>query len=271
MTVVSGSAEQLEPPASGGLRGRITATATTTVSTTVSTVRSYRAQLELLWRAAPLAATSALILTLVGAAASTAGIVLLGRVVGVATAAARDGAGAGAAGGVLEGAALTWMILLAVSFVIPPVSGAIVNVLAQHIMSAAVARVGALTSELASSPTGLEQLEDPTAARRLHRMVQAIGEWTYLEGIAATWTVLQTRLSGVGAFAVLVSWHWWAAVVLAVGYLATGRALTAWLLSIFADMALEPPIERRRASYLYDVLMKGAAAKEIRSSACPAG
>ncbi|SDT33204.1 ABC transporter ATP-binding protein [Microlunatus soli] len=231
------------------------------VATTVGVGRSYLGHAELVWRSAPAAVIAALSLTLVGAAASTAGIVLLGKVVGAATAAA-DGSGDLEQG-------LRWMAWLAVSFLIPPVSGAAVSVLSQHIMSAAVARVGALTSEFASAPDGIEQLEDPTAARRLHRMVQAIGEWTYLEGIGATWTVLQTRLSGIGAFAVIADWHWWAAVLLAIGYLTTGRALTAWLLAIFADMALEPPMQRRRASYLFDVLMKGNAAKEIRLFGLP--
>lgn len=231
------------------------------IGSTLQLGRSYLGHAGLVWRAAPAATLVALSLTVFGAAASTAGIILLGKVVEAATGGASDP--------VATEQGLRWMFWLAVSFLIPPICGGIINVLAQHIMSTAVARVGALTAELASAPSGIEHLEDPTNARRLHRMVQAIGEWTYLEGIGATWTVLQTRLSGVGAFAVIASWHWWAAVILAVGYLATGRALTAWLLAIFSDMALEPPMERRRASYLFDVLMKGGAAKEIRLFGLP--
>jgi ATP-binding cassette subfamily B protein len=224
---------------------------------------SYRSHAELLWRTVPVAATAALILTVISAAASTAGILLLGRLVGAGVAAAQD------PGSVTADRAMRWLIWLAVSFLIPPLAGGIVRVLREHITSTAVARLSALTSELASSSSAIADLEDSDHARRLQRMVQAIHEWTYLEGISGTWTVIQTRLSGIGAFAVIAGWHWWAAIVLAVGYLTTGRAMTRWLLSIFADMALDPPIDRRRASYLFDVLMKSDAAKEIRLFGLP--
>lgn len=225
--------------------------------------RSYLSHADLLRRTAPAASAAALALTLLGAAASTAGIVLLGRVIGAGVAAV------GHPGSVAADHALVWLGWLGVSFLVPPVAGGFINVLSQHITSVAAARVSALTVEYANAPAGIEQLEEPDHARRLQRMVHAIGEWTYLEGIAGTWTVLQTRLSGIGAFAVIVSWHWWAALILVTGYLVTGRAMTAWLLAIFADMALDPPIERRRASYLFDVLMKADAAKEIRLFGLP--
>lgn len=225
--------------------------------------RSYLSHAELLRRTAPAAAAAALALTFLGAAASTAGIVLLGKVIGAGVAAVGHPDSAAA------DQALRWLGWLAVSFLVPPVAGGFINVLSQHITSRAAAQVSALTVEYANAPAGIEQLEEPDHARRLQRMVHAIGEWTYLEGLAGTWTVLQTRLSGIGAFAVIVSWHWWAAVILVTGYLITGRAMTAWLLAIFADMALDPPIERRRASYLFDVLMKADAAKEIRLFGLP--
>lgn len=225
--------------------------------------RSYLSHAELLWLTARAASATALALTLLGAVASTAGILLLGRVVGAGVAAVgHTGPGATAQ-------PMVWLVWLAISFLIPPVSGGIVNVLSQHITATAVARMSALTVEQAAAPRGIEHLEDPDQARRLQRMAQALGEWTYLEGIAGTWTVLQTRLSGLGAFAVIAGWHWWAAVILAAGYLITGRTMTAWLLSIFADMALDPPVDRRRAGYLFDLLMKADAAKEIRLFGLP--
>ena len=150
--------------------------------------RSYLSHAQLLWLTAPVASLAALILTLIGAAASTAGIVLLGKVIGSGVAAV------GHPGSAAAHQAMMWLVWLAISFLVPPVAGGVINVLSQHITSAAAARVAALTAEYANSPSGIGHLEEPDESRRLHRMVQAIGEWTYLEGIAATWTVLQTRL-----------------------------------------------------------------------------
>ncbi len=225
--------------------------------------RTYLTHAELLRRSAPVATLTALVLTLAGATATTAGILLLGRVVGAGVAAV------GHPGGAAADRALAGLGWLAVSFLVPPLAAGALNVLSQHITAAAIARVTALTSEYASAPDGIGRLEEAQEAGRLQRMAQAVHEWTYLEGIAGTWTVLQTRLSGLGAFAVIAGWHWWAAVILAFGHLVTGRALTAWLLSIFADMALDPPIGRRRATYLYDLLMRPDAAKEIRLFGLP--
>jgi ABC-type multidrug transport system fused ATPase/permease subunit len=155
-------------------------------------------------------------------------------------------------------------VWLGVVLVFTPVVTGLQSALGDQVMSRAVARASALTAELANIPTGIAHLEDPQAAGRLRALVKAIHEWTYLEGISTTWEVVGIRLGGVGAFAVMATWHWWAAVVLAFGYLVSGRALTAWLLSVFGDMVLDPPPGRRRASYLFEVLIKQPAAKEIR-------
>lgn len=170
------------------------------IATAVPVGRSYLSHAQLLWSTAPMASLAALLLTLLGAAASTAGILLLGKVIGAGVAAV------GNPGSAQADQAMVWLAWLAVSFLVPPISGGIVQVLSQRIMSVAVARVSALTVEYASAPSTINHLEDPDDARRLHRMAQAIGEWTYLEGIAGTWTVLQTRLSGIGAFAVIAGW-----------------------------------------------------------------
>ncbi|MGI8768900.1 MAG: ABC transporter ATP-binding protein, partial [Propionibacteriaceae bacterium] len=227
--------------------------------------RFYRTHATLLFRAAPIESVVALALAFVGAAASTAGIILLGKVVGAGVAAIGSDAGSASAR-----QAMVWVVWLGVSFLISPIAGGILNVLSQQILAKSVAHTSMLTAELACAPSGISQLEDAENAGRLQTLVTSIHEWTYLEGIGATWTVLQTRIAGLGAFAVMTTWHWWAALILAVGYLISGRALTAWLLSVFSDMVLEPPLDRRRAGYVFDVLMKGGAAKEIRLFGLPA-
>ena len=197
--------------------------------------------------------------TVLAGVLTTAAVVLTGAVVGSAATAMRTGSDSSQAS-----RAVTWLVWLGVVLVLTPVVDGLQAALGDQVMSRSAARASALTAELANSPTGIAHLEDPEAAGRIRALAKAVHEWAYLEGISTTWEVVGIRLGGVGAFAVMVTWHWWAAVVLASGYLISGRALTAWLLSVFSDMVLDPPAGRRRALYLFEVLLKQPAAKEIR-------
>jgi hypothetical protein len=221
--------------------------------------RHYASHARLLFSSGGWRAWAAASCTLLAGVLTTAAVVLTGAVVGSAATAIQTGTGS------LEAhRAVNRLVWLGVVLVFTPVVTGLQSALGDQVMSRAVARASALTAELANIPTGIAHLEDPQAAGRLRALVKAIHEWTYLEGISTTWEVVGIRLGGVGAFAVMATWHWWAAVVLAFGYLVSGRALTAWLLSVFGDMVLDPPPGRRRASYLFEVLIKQPAAKEIR-------
>lgn len=221
--------------------------------------RFYRDHATLVFRAAPVESTIALTLSALSALAGTAAILLLGQVVGAGIAAIDAGPGTPEAQ-----RAQTWVLWLGVSFLLPPILDGVITVLSEQIMSKSVAHASALTAELGATPVGIAHLEDVDRSAELQTLTKAIHEWAFLEGISATWGVIVSRLAGVGAFFVMASWHWWAAVVLAFGYILSGRALTAWLVSIFSEMMLEPPLERRRSTYLFGLLMEGRAAKEIR-------
>jgi ABC-type multidrug transport system fused ATPase/permease subunit len=197
--------------------------------------------------------------TLMAGVLTTAAVVLTGAVVGSAATAMRTGTSS-----LQAHRAVTWLVWLGVVLVLTPLVTGLQAALGDQVMSRSAARASALTAELANAPTGIAHLEDPGTAGRIRALVKAIHEWTYLEGISTTWEVVGIRLGGAGAFVVMATWHWWAAVVLAFGYVVSGRALTAWLLSVFSDMVLDPPAGRRRASYLFEVLLKQPAAKEIR-------
>jgi ATP-binding cassette subfamily B protein len=221
--------------------------------------RHYASHARLLFSAGGWRAWAAAGCTLCAGVLTTAAILVTGATVGAATAAIPAGPDSPEAA-----EAFGWMIWLGLVLAATPLVTGLQQALADQVMARAVARSSALTAELANWPTGIGHLQDPQTAGRLRAMVKAIHEWTYLEGISATWEVVGIRLGGVGAFAVLASWHWWAGLVMAFGCLVSGRALTAWLLSVFNDMVLEPPPDRKRASYLFDVLQKQHAAKEIR-------
>jgi ABC-type multidrug transport system fused ATPase/permease subunit len=225
----------------------------------IQVTRHYASHARLLFSSGGWRAWAAAGCTLLAGVLTTAAVVLTGAVVGSAATALRTGTA-----GVEAHRAITWLVWLGVVLVLTPVVTGLQAALGDQVMSRSAARASALTAELANSPTGIAHLEDPEAAGRIRALVKAIHEWTYLEGISTTWEVVGIRLGGVGAFAVMATWHWWAAVVLALGYVVSGRALTAWLLSVFSDMVLDPPAGRRRASYLFEVLLKQPAAKEIR-------
>jgi ABC-type multidrug transport system fused ATPase/permease subunit len=221
--------------------------------------RFYRSHATLVFRAAPVESTVAAVLTVLGAASSTAAILLLGKVVGAGVTAISTGPHSPEAH-----QAMVWVVWLAATFLLSPLVGGAINVLSQQILSKTAAYAGMLLTELANAPVGIAHLEDTERAARLQTLVKSIHEWTYLEGVGSTWGVIQSRLAGLGAFGVMAAWHWWAAVLLAAGYVISGRALTKWLLTVFADMVLEPPLGRRKSQYVFGLLMKGEAAKEIR-------
>lgn len=221
--------------------------------------RHHASHARLLFSAGGWWAWAAALCTVVAGVLTTAAIVLTGATVGAVAGAISAGLATPE-----SGRAFSWMVGLGAVLVATPLVTGLQQALADQVMSRAVARSSALTAELANAPTGIGHLEDPRAAGRVRALVRAVHEWTYLEGISATWEVAGIRLGGLGAFAVLASWHWWTGVVLALGYLVAGRALTTWLLSVFNDMVLEPPPDRKRASYFFDLLQQEHAAKEIR-------
>jgi ATP-binding cassette subfamily B protein len=225
----------------------------------IRVTRHYASHARLLFSSGGWFAWAAAGCTVLAGVLTTAAVVLTGAVVGSAATAIRTGTG-----GPQADRAVTWLVWLGVVLVLTPVVTGLQAALGDQVMSRSAARASALTAELGNRPTGIGHLEDPESAGRIRALVKAIHEWTYLEGISTTWEVIGIRLGGGGAFVVMATWHVWAAVVLALGYLVSGRALTAWLLSVFSDMVLDPPAGRRRASYLFEVLIKQPAAKEIR-------
>ena len=67
-----------------------------------------------------------------------------------------------------------------------------------------------MTMEAGSYPYGVAHLEDPRSAGRFDAIADMVGEWFFVQGAESTWTVLGTRLSGIGAFVILALWRWWA-------------------------------------------------------------
>ncbi|MGH3489754.1 MAG: ATP-binding cassette domain-containing protein [Actinopolymorphaceae bacterium] len=221
--------------------------------------RRYALHVRLLWWCAPRRSLVCAALAVVAAAAGTAALVTTGRLVGSLPAAVEGGWGSPAADE-------TWMWLVAtvVLFVAAPVSAAALGAVGQAVSARYLVGVLDLTMEVATHPYGVAHLEDPRAAGALEAVARAPRDWLFVGGIQAGWTLLSIRLGGVGAFAVLAGWSWWAPVLLLVGWLVLSKAFGQWSSTIFDQLLDVTGNDRRRADYLRSLLTDLPSAKEVR-------
>jgi len=229
------------------------------LTTATRIARRYLLHARLLWLAAPGAATLNLLLAMASATASTLTLVAIGHFIGSLPAAFSAGAGSAAAT-----TAWHWLIATGAVFVAGPVFGAAQQAVTQTISARYLATTFDMALEVGTAPYDVERLEDPEAASRLEALVKAMREWMFVNGVDSTWEVLSFRLSGVGAFIVVCSWHWWVAAILVVGFLLLNKVFNNWINTLWDELLDLTGGERREASYLRDLLTTPAIGKEIR-------
>ncbi|MFI6722034.1 ATP-binding cassette domain-containing protein [Kribbella sp. NPDC050470] len=130
--------------------------------------------------------------------------------------------------------------------------------------AATAAYVLEMLAETGLQPRGLELLDSPGFSGRLQAVVDATRDWTFLFGLGNAWQVLGTRLTGLGAFAVLLTWRWWVPFVVAGSFMLIARAFRQWVDASFDKVLESSAGPRRRASYLHRLLTQAPAAKEVR-------
>ncbi|MGH3657150.1 MAG: hypothetical protein ACRDUA_10855, partial [Micromonosporaceae bacterium] len=219
----------------------------------------YLLHARLLWRAAPAHSVACLVLTVASAGLNTASLIATGRLVGALPDAIAGGAGSPAAA-----QAWQWLIVTAGLFVAGPVFAAVGGSLEQ-VVSARYLRLAYDTLvEVGTAPQGIAHLEDPGISGRMDALMEAFRDWTFLSGVEHTWNIINIRLTGIGAFAVLVSWRWWAPFVAAGSYLVLSRVFSQWIATVFDDLLDVTGNQRRRATYVRGLLTGAPAAKELR-------
>ena len=226
---------------------------------TVSTTSRYLLHARLLWRAAPGPALLCLALTVAGAAANTAALVSIGRLVGSLPAALDAGPGTDAAASTWR-----WLVLTALVFLTSPVLSAVANAVAQVVSARYLRDAFDLLMEAGTHPHGVGHLEDPALAGRLDALVLAFRDWTFVTGVERTWSIIGIRLTGVGSFLVLMSWRWWAPFVAAASYGVLAKVFAGWIATVFDDLLDVTGNQRRRATYVRGLLTGTQAAKELR-------
>ena len=224
-----------------------------------SSLRRYVLHGRMLWRSGPGLSLLCLGLTVTQAAATTAALVSTGRLIGSLSAAVHAGPGSAAAGRVW-----TWLVVTVVVFVCGPVAASLAAMVGRSLAARYLVNALDMTMEAGSYPYGVAHLEDPRSAGRFDAIADMVGEWFFVQGAESTWTVLGTRLSGIGAFVILALWRWWAPLVAISGWLVTSRSFTRYLDSFFDALLKTAGGDRRRANYVRGLLSSAAAGKEVR-------
>ncbi|HEX8320475.1 ABC transporter ATP-binding protein [Longimicrobium sp.] len=111
---------------------------------------------------------------------------------------------------------------------------------------------------------GLEPLEAPALADELHAVQDADRRGVLRRTTLALCNVATTRLRGIGAFVVLLAFHWWAPLLLLGAWHLTNRVyLRATENGVSFDMS-DGAVRMRRAEYVRSLAVESAAAKESR-------
>jgi len=111
---------------------------------------------------------------------------------------------------------------------------------------------------------GLAPLEDPAFADQLQAVQDAERRGVLRMSVPALANVAATRLRGIGAFAVLLGFRWWAPLVLAAAWWLTNRVYLKATENGVTVQLSDGAVRLRRAEYLRSLALEAPAAKELR-------
>ena len=157
---------------------------------------------RVLWASAPVHSLAALGLAVGSAAVATGSILATGQLIGSLHQAVAEGAAPSAAGRVWF-----WLFFTAATFVASPVLASTTAALSQAISARYLRSFYDMVMDAGTAPHGVAHLEDPDVAGRLDAVINATREWDFTAGIELTWSIVRTRLIGVGSFLVLMTWR----------------------------------------------------------------
>ncbi|WP_420130064.1 ATP-binding cassette domain-containing protein [Longimicrobium sp.] len=220
--------------------------------TSVSLSR-WRAYLGLLWKAAPARTTVFGILVLVAGLLPTGVILATGALIRAIPGVVEHGL-SGAAGT----SALLAMAAVALGSAALAVGGALLGQQAAVLDAAFALEVHYTVARVTLETPGVATLEDPAFADELEAVRDAERFDVLQRPVTHLYGVLTSRLRGIGAFAVLLAFAWWAPLVLALAWQITNR--------IYLNKIERGPVSAplRRADYLRSLAVDPAAAKELR-------
>jgi ATP-binding cassette subfamily B protein len=218
------------------------------------TLARWRAFLGLLWSASPPRVAVFGALVLAAGLLPTGVILATGALVRAIPGVVEHGL-SGAAGT----AALLALAAVALGTSILSVAG---NLMAQQasVLDAAFAlEVHHTVARVTLETPGVATLEDPAFADELEAVADAERMGVLQTPVTQLAGVLTTRLQGIGAFVILLAFHWWAPLVLAAAWHLTNRVYLSAM-----ERSPGAAAGQRRADYLRSLAVDPAAAKELR-------
>ncbi|MBM7786084.1 ABC transporter ATP-binding protein [Tenggerimyces flavus] len=163
------------------------------------------------------------------------------------------------------GARTTWaLIALIGALIVQAGLRCAEQIASQELTARYLATVYDVLAAASLGPRHIGHLEDPTTARHLGAVSEALREGNFLYGVTSTSMLVAARLSSVGSAVVLATFRWWAPIVLLAGWFVVGWSFDKWLSTVFDELVSVTGSERRRAEYVRGLLMGGPAAKEVR-------
>ena len=223
------------------------------------TTRRYLLHTRLLWRASPELVVLCTLLTTGAAVANTVVLVASGRFIGALPAGIRDGAGSAAAG-----TTWTWLIATAVALILGPLLWIGAQPAVQALSRRYLVVAFDMMLEIGTHPYGIASFDDPVISGRINGLHQGMREWTFVQGVNATWEVLRIRLGGIGALVVVCSWNWWVGLMVVFGYMLTTKVFATWINTLYDGLIESNGTTRREATYVRGLMTGSEAGKEIR-------
>jgi ATP-binding cassette subfamily B protein len=219
----------------------------------------WRALLGLLWRAGRGRAAWFAFLVLLTGLIPTAIILVTGALVAAIPAAVEHGLGSPRAQ-----PALWAMGALLGALAVAALAGNALALACRALDIDYALQVRRIMAGLTLGTPGLAELDDPALANRMQAVLDAEQRGVLRSTASAISTVVATRIRGIGAFVVLLSFSWWAPLLLAAAwYLSNVLFLRTSEKGVTVQMN-DGAVQMRRAEYLRSVAVEPAAAKEVR-------
>lgn len=138
------------------------------------------------------------------------------------------------------------------------------QIVSQELTARYLATVYDVVAAASLGPRHIGHLEDPVTARHLGAVSEALREGSFMFGVASTLLVVAARISSVASAVVLLTFRWWAPILLLAGWFVVGWSFDKWLVTAFDELVAVTGSERRRAEYVRGLLMRSQTAKEVR-------